>query len=71
MSFFIVAGVIFAVLGIAGLIVCGVRAARIKRDGGPAEDMRAKLQPLVALNFAALALSMLGLMCVVIGTVLS
>ncbi len=70
MEWLIIVGAIISLFGLIGLLICIVRAMRIRSDGGDPDEMRAKLQPLVALNFGAMALSIIGLMCVVIGVLL-
>lgn len=64
-------GAALTLLGVAGLVGCIVLALRAKRAGLPDAEMRAILQRVVILNMAALAISGLGLMCVVFGVVLS
>jgi hypothetical protein len=46
-------------------------ALQAKRSGLPDDQMKARLQKVVALNLAALAISALGLMAVVIGIILT
>lgn len=70
MESLVIIGAIISLLGLIGLLYCIVRALTIKREGGNEEQMRAKLQPLIAWNFGAVALSILGLMFVVIGVIL-
>ena len=59
------------VIGLAGLIWCIVIAARARREGLDNEAMRARLQRVVAMNLAALGVSAIGLMIVVLGVFLS
>lgn len=70
MQWLIITGAIISLIGLVGLLICIMKALRIRREGGTDEEMRDKLQPLVALNFGALAFSVIGLMCVVIGVLL-
>ncbi|MEM7491025.1 MAG: hypothetical protein AAF390_18070 [Pseudomonadota bacterium] len=63
-------GAALAVCGLAGLAWCIVVAARAKRAGLEGAAMEARLRGLVAVNLAALAVSALGLMMVVLGVVL-
>ena len=60
-------GAILTLLGVAGLVWCVLIAVRAKREGLSDTDMKARLQNVVALNMGALAISALGLMCVVLG----
>ena len=59
------------VVGLVGLIWCIVIAARARREGLDDDAMRARLQKVVALNLAALGVSAIGLMTVVLGVFLS
>lgn len=60
-------GAALTLAGVAGLVWCIVLAMRAKRAGLPDAEMRAALQRVVIWNMAALAVSGLGLMCVVFG----
>ena len=63
-------GAILTLLGVVGLIWCVLIAVRAKREGLGDAAMKARLQKVVALNMGALALSAIGLMCVVLGLIL-
>ena len=63
-------GAVISLLGVAGLIWCVVAAARARREQLDDAAMAARLQRLVAWNMAALAISAIGLMLVVIGILL-
>jgi len=63
-------GATLSLAGVAGLIWCIVLALRARRAGLDDAALRARLQHLVALNLAALGVSALGLMLVVIGILL-
>lgn len=60
-------GAILTLLGVVGLIWCVLIAVRAKREDLCDAEMKARLQKVVALNMGALALSAIGLMCVVLG----
>ena len=64
------AGVAVTVFGLAGLIWCIVLAMGAKRAGGSEAEVRAKLQRVVLINLAAMGLSAVGLMLVVLGLML-
>lgn len=57
-------------VGVAGLVWCILIALRARNAGLDDADLKARLQRVVAMNMGALALSALGLMCVVIGILL-
>jgi len=64
-------GAAVSLLGILGLFYCILQAAKAKSAGLSDEDMRARLKQVVALNLAALMVSALGLISVIVGIVLS
>jgi hypothetical protein len=57
--------------GIAGLLRCIQLALRARRSGLDNTAMRARLQQIVTFNLAALGVSALGLMLVVMGIILN
>jgi hypothetical protein len=57
--------------GIAGLLRCIQLAMRARKSGLDSTAMRARLQQIVTFNLAALGVSALGLMLVVMGILLS
>jgi len=59
-----------SVLGLIGLVICILRAAKAKREAATPEEMQAKLEPLIPLNLGSLFLSIIGLMCIVVGILL-
>lgn len=63
-------GAILSLMGVAGLVVCILRALRLRKSGLPDEAMRAGLQKVVMINVIALGVSALGLMMVVMGILL-
>ena len=69
-STLVIFGAVVTLIGLGLLIWCILLALRIRRAGGTDEEIRARLQKLVALNLGALGLSGLGLMMVVMGVVL-
>ena len=58
-------------VGLLGLVWCIVLTIRARRAGLPDDELRARLQRVVALNLGALAVSALGLMAVIVGIFLS
>jgi hypothetical protein len=63
-------GAVVAFLGLLGLGWCIWLAVQAKRANLPDDEMKARLQKVVALNMAAMGLSAMGLMMVVIGIML-
>ncbi len=59
------------VLGLLGLMWCIRFVLQKRRANLPEAEMRAALQHVVALNMAALAVSGIGLMLVVVGVILA
>lgn len=64
-------GTALTLLGVAGLVWCIVLAMRAKKSGLPDDQIKARLQKVVAINLAALAVSGLGLGAVIVGVILS
>jgi hypothetical protein len=64
-------GVCLSLLGLAGLIWCIFRVARARRAGLHDDALRAVIQSVLPINMAAMFLSVIGLMLVVIGIILS
>lgn len=63
-------GVALTVAGLIGLGLVVVRANRVRKEGLSGDAMYQRLRGLIPLNLGALALSALGLMCVVLGVAL-
>jgi len=66
-DYIIWSGAALSLLGLVGLIWCIISVARAKRAGLDDAALRAVLQKVVPLNLAALCVSMLGLMMVIVG----
>lgn len=64
-------GAALSLAGLAGLIWCILRVARARRAGLSDDALRAELQAVLPLNLGALFLSVVGLMLVVVGVILS
>ena len=69
MTWLVVLGTALTGLGLAGLVVCILRAAALRR-AKDAEAARAQMHGLVALNMASVGVSGLGLALVVVGLIL-
>lgn len=63
-------GAALTALGLAGIVWCITTVTRARRAGADDAAMRATMQRVVAVNMAALAASVLGLMAVVMGIML-
>lgn len=64
-------GALISLLGVAGLVWCIIYVIRLRSAALPESEMRAKMQRAVVMNFAALAVSTMGLMVVVMGIFLT
>lgn len=71
MEILIALGSVVTLAGLAGLIWCILRVTKAKRAGLNDEALRVVMQKTVALNLGALFLSVIGLMMVVVGLLLS
>ncbi len=60
-------GAAVAMAGVLALVWCIIYVLRLRRAGLDDETLRARMQKAVVVNFAALAISTLGLMMVVAG----
>lgn len=67
MDIIIWAGAMLSLLGLLGLVWCIVAVARAKRAKLPDEELRAVLRTVMPRNLAALFLSVIGLMMVILG----
>ncbi|MBW6418069.1 hypothetical protein [Celeribacter sp. PS-C1] len=63
-------GVALTLAGVALLGYCIMAALKAKKAGGTDEEIRARLQKVVALNLVALLVSAMGLGAVTIGIIL-
>lgn len=71
MQWLIIIGAIMSLIGLAGLIASAVKVMKAKRENLEDAELRARVQKAMTLNMAALAMSVLGLMCVILGVSLS
>ncbi len=70
MEYLVWAGAAISLMGVGGLLNCVRLVWKARRAGLPDDEMRRRLQRIVALNMAALFLSFIGLMMVVVGILL-
>ncbi|MHA6266569.1 hypothetical protein ACXYMP_06855 [Aliiroseovarius sp. CAU 1755] len=71
MEWLIILGAVLSLVGLAGLIASAVKVMKAKRAGLEDAELRARVQKAMALNMGALGLSVIGLMCVILGVSLS
>jgi hypothetical protein len=71
MNLLIILGAVISVIGIAGIILSIVQVRRAKRDTTDDAELKAKIQSAMPLNLGSFLLSVLGLMCVVMGVILA
>ncbi len=70
MAVLVWAGAAVTLAGVGGLLACMIHVWRLRRAGLPDAELRAGLGRALAWNMAALALSVLGLMAVMMGLAL-
>ncbi|EKX55858.1 hypothetical protein V6Z72_18705 [Cereibacter sphaeroides] len=70
MEWMIWIGALISLAGVGGLVWCIWLALQARQSGLDDAAMRERLQRVVVLNVAALGVSALGLMCVVMGILL-
>jgi Na+/melibiose symporter-like transporter len=71
MDLLIILGAVISVIGIAGIILSIVQVRRAKRDTTDDAELKAKIQSAMPLNLGSFLLSVLGLMCVMMGVILA
>lgn len=71
MDMLVWAGAAVSLLGVIGLVWCILHVIHLRRAALDEATMRTRMQKAVLINFAALAVSTLGLMLVVAGIFLS
>ncbi len=71
MDLLIPIGAVISLIGIIGIVISIVKVRRAKRDAADDEELRAKIQAVLPLNLGAFLVSVIGLMCVVIGVLLT
>ncbi len=71
MEWLIIIGAMVSFVGLIGLVTSAVKVMKAKRAGLDDAELRVRVQKAMVLNMGALALSVLGLMCVILGIALS
>lgn len=69
MELLIWGGAALSMLGVVGLIWCILMAFKTRKSGLPDNQIRQQLQKMIAINLAALSISFVGLMLVLIGVI--
>ncbi|UWQ15325.1 hypothetical protein K3556_05385 [Aliiroseovarius sp. M344] len=71
MEWLIIIGAILSFVGLVGLLASAFKVMKAKRENLEDAELRARVQKAMALNMGGLALSVIGLMCVILGVSLS
>ncbi|AGI66983.1 hypothetical protein OAN307_c12890 [Octadecabacter antarcticus 307] len=71
MDLLIPIGAVISIIGLIGIIISIVQVRRAKSTAANDDDLRAKIQAALPLNLGAFLVSVIGLMCVVIGVILT
>ena len=71
MDLLVVLGALVTLGGLGLLVYCILAVAKAKKADLPDHELRAKIQRVVAVNLAALFISSIGLMMVIVGLFLS
>ena len=71
MDYLIWGGAIISLIGMAGIIFSLVSVIRARREAESDDDLRVRLGRFLPINLGSLFLSVIGLMCVVLGVMLS
>lgn len=71
MEFIIWIGAALSVIGLLGIGYSIVAVTKAKRAGLPDEELRARIAKILPINLGALFVSMIGLMAVIVGVILT
>lgn len=63
-------GALLSIIGIAGIILSIVQVRKARREAQDDADLKKRIQAVLPLNLGAFLLSVLGLMCVMVGVLL-
>ena len=64
-------GAVISLIGIAGIILSILQVRRARKSAKDDAELKAKIQAALPLNLGAFLLSVLGLMCGVVGVLLA
>jgi len=71
MDLLITIGAVISVIGLVGIILSILRVRAAKRDAANDDELKAKIQAVLPLNLGSFLVSVIGLMCVVVGVILA
>lgn len=71
MDLLILIGAVISLIGIVGIAFSIVRVRRAKRIMDNDDELRAEIQAVLPLNLGAFLVSVIGLMCVILGVILT
>ena len=71
MDLLILIGAVISLTGIVGIALSILKVIRAKRVVTNNDELRAKIQTILPLNLGAFFVSIIGLMCVVLGVILT
>lgn len=71
MDLLIPIGAVISLIGIIGIVLSIVKVRAAKRNATDDDELRAKIQAVLPLNLGAFLVSVIGLMCVVVGVLLT
>lgn len=63
-------GAVISVIGLAGIVLSIFQVRKAKKTARDDAELKARIQKALPLNLGAFLLSVLGLMCVVVGVLL-
>ena len=64
-------GAVISLLGIAGIVLSIVQVRRARKAATDDADLKARIQKILPLNLGAFLVSVMVLMCVVVGVILA
>ncbi len=71
MEFLIYVGAGISLIGIVGIILSVIQVRRAKATAKDDDELKARIQAAMPLNLGSFFVSVIGLMCVVVGVILA
>ncbi|PVA07080.1 hypothetical protein [Thalassorhabdomicrobium marinisediminis] len=71
MELLVTIGAVISLTGLAGIVWSIIKVRRAKAASTDDAELRARIQAILPLNLGSFLLSVLGLMCVVVGVLLA